>query len=253
MNSMVVRLSLIVALIASILFWIFNADRSLIKQSDVNSITDNSEIQSPAEGLATSHNSTKASVEPSFIPSNVSFDDHDNSDIYVRMERITQDQAYNKRIKRHSAIKTYLHSTRKDEPEYQELLQKLLSNGLNIEHWQPAASIILFKRAFELNETKTMRIEGYTDEEIAQRIQELPSSYPKIYNRFKEDMSHILGVNNQEFIDSLIEIPLNFKENEYIFGKPGLMLFEEGEKILTDEDWLTNSLREIQNNASLKQ
>jgi hypothetical protein len=76
----------------------------------------------------------------------------------INLERT--DTEYERRIERHRAILQHLKSPRRNNPEYQRVLELLLENGYDIRHWPASISAITTPSMIDATERKTCRVLG---------------------------------------------------------------------------------------------
>ena len=172
---------------------------------------------------------------------------------YYDPERVhdRSDSEYRKKVFKHHHIGDYLHSTRKDDPAFREIICLLLEHGYGIEEWifvvgtlgRYKMELAMFKRTTEEG-VASGDIPPETMESMEQGLEELWERQEK---RFPELVSHLRGIckiTNTNLVRKLWEVDIGLIEpgdGSLGEGKPAASW---GDRLLTDEDWLTEEFRE---------
>ena len=184
-------------------------------------------------------------------------------DEYFDPERLINqnDAEYRKRLLKHRRIGDYLYSSRRYDPAFQEIMVLLLEHGYGIEEW----SLVIRN----LGKYKVGTLFEYIAETVKETIEESNASPEEVENWKREQ---------EEFRDGFWQAQEQFSLDEHLmkeFGKacniadanlirklwaidigliePGDDSLGEGrprtawgDRLLRDEDWLTEEFREAQ-------
>ena len=172
---------------------------------------------------------------------------------YYDPERVhdRNDLEYRKKVFKHYRIGDYLHSTRKDDPAFREIMCLLLEHGYGIEEWtfvvgtlgRYKMELAMFKPTIEERVAS-----GDTPPEAMESMeQELEELWERQEKRFPELVSHlrdICKITNTNLVRKLWEVDIGLIEpgdGSLGEGKPPAAW---GDRLLKDEDWLTEEFRE---------
>ncbi len=118
----------------------------------------------------------------------------------------------------------------------------LLENGYGIENWAPiCGQILAWQMPIHLTEQDLMA-QGFSGEELHSKMQELKEDKADLKQVLLKTSLRTTGVDDLGLIEKLMEIPLQVVRNEAPFGYSGTAT-REGDKILTDDDWMTDTHR----------
>jgi len=173
-------------------------------------------------------------------PQSAALNREDNATEYVSLARINQEKEYLLKVKKSNAIRQYLEAPRRDDPQFQEVLNTLLENGYGIEHWATTCSLILaWQMPIYLTEMD-LKAQGYQGEDLNAKLAEILNDKADFKSTLVEAGPRSTGIDDKELIASLMEIPLRTTNNEAPFGYGGMTTLE-GDKIFTDDDWMTET------------
>jgi len=88
--------------------------------------------------------------------------------------------------------------------------------------------------------------------ELDQRMQELMEEKRDLKDMLLQTAPRTTGIHDLELIEELMKIPLRVTRNENAFGYSGSST-TEGEKIFTDDDWMTDTHRHYVEKYQLSQ
>lgn len=166
----------------------------------------------------------------------------DPTDTYVSMTRTIEDPKYLKKVQKSNFIKQYLDAPRKDDPLYQDVLNMLLENGYGIEHWSSMCSQILaWQMPIYLTE-QNLIAQGITGLDLHNKMEELKEEKKELKEMILKTTPRTTGVHDLKLIQELMNIPLRAARNEAPFGYSGSTT-RDGDKILSDDDWMTDTHR----------
>lgn len=163
---------------------------------------------------------------------------------YYDPERVhdRSDAEYRKKVFRHHRIGDYLHSTRKEDPAFREIICLLLEHGYGIEEWifvvgtlgRYKMELAMFKRTTEEGVASgTIPPEAVESSELA--LEELRERQEK---RFPKLLSHLKGIckiTNTNLVRKLWEVDIGLIEpgdGSLGEGKPAASW---GDRLLTEE------------------
>ncbi len=175
---------------------------------------------------------------------------------YYDPERVhdRSDLEYRKKVFKHHCIGDYLHSTRKDDPAFREIICLLLEHGYGIEEWAFVVGTLgRYKMDLAMFERTTE--EGAASgtippEAMESREWELEELRERQEKRFPKLVSHLRGIckiTNTNLVRKLWEVDIGLIEpgdGSLGEGKPAASW---GDRLLTDEDWLTEEFQEARN------
>lgn len=172
---------------------------------------------------------------------------------YYDPERVhdRSDSEYRKKVFNHHRIGDYLHSKRKDDPAFREIICLLLEHGYGIEEWtfvvgtlgRYKMELAMFERTTEEGSAsgtippEAMESRKWALEELRERQEK---SFPELVRHLKG----ICKITNTNLVKKLWEVDIGLIEpgdGSLGEGKPAASW---GDRLLTDEDWLTEEFRE---------
>ena len=186
-----------------------------------------------------------------------------HSEEYFNPKRILNrnDIEYRKRLLKHRRIGDYLYSSRRYDPAFQEIMILLLEHGYGIEEW----SIVIRN----LGKYKVGTLFDYIVEAIKEMIEETDASPEEVENwkreqeEFQEGFrqaqdqfsleEHLMkefgkacNIANTNLIRKLWEVDIGLIEPSDGSLGEGRPRMAWGDRLLRDEDWLTEEFREAQ-------
>ena len=161
-----------------------------------------------------------------------------DSDRFFNRERFVHDQDYARKCRKYLAIGRYQNSSRRGDPNYEKVLHTLLQNGYGIEQWEDACNRLMQLHQPLLSRRVSLEQRGYSEEEIQESLREVRNSLRPLERRVAGLIVQKIGIMEPEAIASLMSIPIVVGNNENPFGL-GNRRFSEGDRILTDDDWMT--------------
>lgn len=186
-----------------------------------------------------------------------------HSDEYFNPERVLDrdDAEYRKRLLKHRRIGDYLYSSRRYDPTFQEIMILLLEHGYGIEEW----SLVIRN----LGKYKVGTLLDYIAEAVKETSEETNASPEEVENwkreqeKFREGFrqaqdqfsleEHLMqefgkacNIADANLIRKLWTIDIGLiKPGDGSLGE-GRPRTAWGNRLLTDEDWLTEEFREAQ-------
>ena len=175
------------------------------------------------------------------------------SNQYYDPERVydRSDSEYRKKVFKHHRIGDYLHSTRKDDPAFREIICLLLEHGYGIEEWtfvvgtlgRYKMELAMFGRTTEeVSASGDIPPEAMESSELA--LEELRERQEKRFPKLVRHLRGICKITNTNLVRKLWEVDIGLIEpgdGSLGEGKPAASW---GDRLLTDEDWLTEEFRE---------
>ncbi len=232
-----------------------SADKQEVTEAEVTTVDvafdlETAENRQMNESIHTLHRETAQQTAP-----------HSNE--YFNPERLLNrdDMEYRKRLLKHRRIGDYLYSSRRYDPAFQEIMILLLEHGYGVEEW----SLVIRN----LGKYKVGTLFDYIAEAVKETIEETDGSPEEVENWKRKQ---------EEFREGFRQAQDQFSLEEHLmreFGKasniedanlirklwtldigliePGDGSLGEGrprtawgDRLLTDEDWLTEEFREAQ-------
>ena len=174
---------------------------------------------------------------------------------YYDPERVhdRSDSEYRKKVFKHHRIGDFLHSTRKEDPAFREIMCLLLEHGYGIEEWtfvvgtlgRYKMELAMFERTTEEGAASgTIPPEAMESREWA--LEELRERQEKSFPKLVRHLKGICKITNTNLVRKLWEVDIGLVEpGDGSLGeeKPAAAW---GDRLLTDEDWLTEEFREAQ-------
>jgi hypothetical protein len=164
---------------------------------------------------------------------------------HISFDRINSEEAYRSKLRRHNNIKKYASSPLKGTPLIEQPLNVLLKNGYSIDELHNAYA------ALQIHSTGREQLQ----EQLAKKREALMKTRPNEVEssmRYTEDMINkskqrsfqfTTGIHDQSVIEQLIALSPEF------VGSPSIAIAlpelpnADGERILTDDDWMSESHR----------
>ena len=172
---------------------------------------------------------------------------------YYDPERVhdRSDSEYRKKVFKHHRIGDFLHSTRKDDPAFREIMCLLLEHGYGIEEWifvvgtlgRYKMDLAIFERATKEG-IASGDIPPEAMESMEQGLEELRERQEKSFPKLVRHLRDICKITNTNLVRKLWEVDIGLIEpgdGSLGEGKPAASW---GDRLLTDEDWLTEKFRE---------
>ncbi|MCS1408979.1 MAG: hypothetical protein M2R45_02158 [Verrucomicrobia subdivision 3 bacterium] len=157
------------------------------------------------------------------------------------------DEAYLKKVHTHYRIGDYLYSKRKDDLAFRRIMVLLLENGYGLEEWRIVTGLLAswqqeaawHRRAFE-------RANLFSPEEIEEQLKPIRERQEKIFRMAPTRFKFTTNITDPELIKALWEVDVGLIEpGDGSFGRERRKTVW-GDKLLTDEDWLTDEFRAAQ-------
>jgi hypothetical protein len=151
------------------------------------------------------------------------------------------DTNYAARVTHHLAIKTFLSARDKDDSRANQLISVLLSNGFAIDDFPKAYWIINMPAAPPIEPyVAKLREWGRTEEEIAMRLKRRAPRDDALRRNLIKQMT---GITDEHFVDPMLALEQQAK----VGPGPGPILPQaiDGERLLTDADWMTDPYRQL--------
>ena len=168
-----------------------------------------------------------------------------DSDHYFNLDRRIKDPKYLLKVQKSNRISQYLNAPRRGDPNYEAVLHTLLRNGFGIEDWmETSADIMKWHLPFKIRRENLEQL-GYSQEEIDQNLRDMHEMREGDHDLIKEALIRDVGITDMGVLDELISIPIVVENREAPFGRETYDLFE-GDRILTDDDWMTPEHRASQ-------
>jgi hypothetical protein len=167
---------------------------------------------------------------------------NDDSGCFVRLIRAKSDSAYAKLLDKHRCIKAYLNSPLRGDPKIEQLLLFLLRNGYSIESLDKAfralrVPIGVTDMSPELEAPLVER--GVPAEDIEETAAAVRQRAQTMRLRV---LKFLTGVDNQELLNELVKFAPR-ESSPVELGALRLADPVEGEKLLTDADWMREEHR----------
>jgi len=194
------------------------------------------------KSTAAPENRARASVEvlhlnnPEYVATHSSTDGRAQLGISL----IHEDPEYKKRVDHHLVIKAHSQSTRKDSPEYQDVLKSLLSHGYGIDVMQQTFNALLKLSFQEQTLLQQLRNQG-----TLENVDEIIKSEMENRLKFaKKRLQRNAGIYDERTINDLLNkrIP-DLGESLQL---ESLVPVSDGEMLLNDGEWLNAEYRDAQ-------
>jgi len=168
-----------------------------------------------------------------------------DSDTYFNRRRFAQDQEYAQKCRKHLAIHSYQNSSRRGDPGYEKVLHTLLKNGYGVEDWVEACTRIMLLHQPLHSRRVSLEQRGYSEEEIQEDLEEFRKKTRSIEKTVTRGLVEKVGITDPNLIAEFMSIPIVAGNNEDPFGR-GNSRFSEGDRLLTDHDWMTSAHKDSQ-------
>lgn len=156
------------------------------------------------------------------------------------------DPDYLDKVRRHQQIDQYLQSSRRHDPEYRRVLVRLLEEGYDLENWlHVVATLSHHTRQLTLARNR-MQEAGFSEREIEAELEPLRKQNNVRSAYIHADLKNSTGISNDSLIQELAKMELECLPNEAILG-PGTI--SDGDRLLTNDDWLDSELRTAQESS----
>jgi hypothetical protein len=167
-------------------------------------------------------------------------------ELYVDLELAKSDEGFREMISHHVKIKSYLSNKFRGTPVYESVLGVLLKNGYSVDQLRDSYIGV-------------MTVDNGPYRNMRKRINELqndsqgnPVDRAAILERFEEsvlnDLASTTGISDVKALKELVEIARTntalVDDRTIALGGPRLRP-EQGERLLTDEDWMTEGHRKL--------
>ena len=172
---------------------------------------------------------------------------------YYDPERVhdRSDSEYRKKVFKHHRIGDFLHSTRKEDPAFREIMCLLLEHGYGIEEWtfvvgtlgRYKMELAMFERTTEEG-TASCTIPPEAMESREWALEELRERQEKSFPKLVRHLKGICKITNTNLVRKLWKVDIDLVapgDGSLGEGKPAA---DWGDRLLTDEDWLTEEFRE---------
>ena len=184
-------------------------------------------------------------------------------DEYFNPERILNrdDAEYRKRVLKHRRIGDYLYSSRRYDPAFQEIMILLLEHGYGIEEWSFVIRNLGKYKVRTLFEQVTTAMKETIEEgnvsleegeNWKRKQEEFRDGFWQAQNQFSleehlmQEFGKACNIANANLIRKLWAIDIGLiKSGDGSLGE-GRPRTAWGDRLLTDEDWLTEEFREAQ-------
>lgn len=240
----------IIPLVGIFILFVFNGikvanNQKALKNSTLNSNTNTTELELSKNNGALHKYTPKLGNRVSHLNEH---DSNSNERVTYSKEQFKNgDNGYKKLVEKHIAVSMYKASTRKDDEIYKNLLIDLYKNGYGIEFYGPVGSAIIRSRIHIINRRKALLQKGLPQQEIEQRLKQYED---KILNENYQDnierFIRMTGIDDVDYINSLLKIPLNVEDLESPLGY-GRVVLDEGDELLTDDDWMPDYIQDTIN------
>lgn len=186
-----------------------------------------------------------------------------HSDEYFNPERILDkdDAEYRKRLLKHRRIGDYLYSSRRYDPAFQEIMILLLEHGYGIEEWSLVIRNLgkykvgtlfdyiaeVMKETIEKTDASPEEVENWKreQEEFREGFRQAQDPFSLEVHLMKK-FGKVCNIEDTNLIRKLWTIDIGHIEpgdGSLGEGRPRTVW---GDRLLTDEDWLTEEFREAQ-------
>ncbi|MCS1407981.1 MAG: hypothetical protein M2R45_01144 [Verrucomicrobia subdivision 3 bacterium] len=174
----------------------------------------------------------------------------ESPDDYYDFERVKAafrnggDEAYRKKVHYHNRVVSYLHSKRKDDLAFRRVMVLLLANGYGLEEWRIVTGVLgnwqqdvaWQRRALESSNL-------FSPEEIEEELRWVKEQQEERFRRLPRQLKFTANITDPELIRTLWEVDVGLIEpGDGSFGHERHKTVW-GDKLLTEEDWLTDEFR----------
>jgi len=158
-------------------------------------------------------------------------------------DSLRNDPEYLGKVRRHRQIDQYLRSSRRHDPEYRRVLVRLVEEGYDLENWLHVVAALSHHTRQLTLARKRMQEAGFSEGEIEAELEPLRKQNEVKAAYIHADLKNSSGISNDSLIQELAKLELECLPNEAILG-PGTV--SEGDRLLTNDDWLDSELRTAQ-------